>query len=54
MYKINYSYIFCMSIFFLYEHIFYKLYVQVKFKFMKKQENKSMLIFILYKNLKYT
>jgi hypothetical protein len=37
MYKINYSYIFSMS-FFLYEHIFYKLYVQVKFKFMKNKK----------------
>jgi hypothetical protein len=26
--------------YFLYEHIYYKLYVQVKFKFMKKQKNK--------------
>jgi hypothetical protein len=32
---IHTKYIFLYVYYFLYEHIFYKLYVQVKFKFMK-------------------
>jgi hypothetical protein len=53
MYKINYSYIFYMSIFFLYEHIFYKLYIQVKFKFMKNKKIRECLhlFYIKIKNI---